>query len=114
MRVKLTVVQGKPQGKCLTFPPGEYVFGRGEECHVRPNSPWVSRQHCLLVITDCVATIRDLGSRNGTILNGECIADAQPLQIGDNLQIGPLVFAVTELDSPPTPWPMAAASVDES
>src|SRR5262249_56636681 len=70
MTVKLRIVQGRPQGKSMVFPQGEYVFGRGAECHVRPNSDWLSRQHCLLRITAEGAFLRDLTSRNGTLING--------------------------------------------
>src|SRR6201993_772373 len=70
MKVKLLVVHGRPLGKALLFPSGEFVFGRGEECHVRPNSDWVSRQHCLLRVAEDGVHLRDLGSRNGTLVNG--------------------------------------------
>ena len=64
MTIKLLVIQGKPQGKCLQFRVGrDYMFGRGAECHIRPNSEWVSRQHCMLRVTTEGTLIRDLGSR---------------------------------------------------
>lgn len=96
MNVKLLVVQGRPQGKSLLFPPGEYVFGRGSECHIRPNSDWVSRQHCLFRVTpDATASVRDLGSRNGTLVNGVRIRSEITLKHGDQLQVGPLVFELS-------------------
>jgi pSer/pThr/pTyr-binding forkhead associated (FHA) protein len=94
MNVKLLVVQGRPQGKSLVFPPGEYVFGRGAECHIRPNSEWVSRQHCILRVTPRAVFIRDLGSRNGTLVNGVRVVDEVGLGHGDQVQVGPLVFEV--------------------
>jgi pSer/pThr/pTyr-binding forkhead associated (FHA) protein len=97
MRVKLLVVHGRPQGKSLVFPQGEFVFGRGLECHIRPNSDWVSRQHCLLRVTDEGAHLRDLGSRNGTLVNGTRVTGERRLEHGDKLQVGPLVFQI-ELD----------------
>jgi pSer/pThr/pTyr-binding forkhead associated (FHA) protein len=94
MNFKLLVVQGKPAGKSLVFPRGEYYFGRGPECHVRPESEWVSRQHCLLRVTGEAAFIRDLGSRNGTLVNGTLVERERRLFHGDQVQIGPLVFEV--------------------
>jgi pSer/pThr/pTyr-binding forkhead associated (FHA) protein len=94
MKVKLRIVQGRPQGKSMLFPRGEYVFGRGDECHVRPNSDCVSRQHCLLRVTAEGAFLRDLGSRNGTLVNGARLLDERPLRHGDQVQVGPLVFEV--------------------
>jgi pSer/pThr/pTyr-binding forkhead associated (FHA) protein len=94
MRVRLLVVRGKPQGKSFSFPRGEFVIGRGSECHLRPNSSWVSRQHCMLRITEATASILDLGSVNGTLLNGRRLVGEQPLAHGDQLQVGPLVLKV--------------------
>jgi pSer/pThr/pTyr-binding forkhead associated (FHA) protein len=94
MNVKLLVVHGRPQGKSLLFPCGEFVFGRGAECHIRPNSDWVSRQHCLLRVTAEALYVRDLGSRNGTLVNGARVVGERCLAHGDQLQVGPLVFAV--------------------
>src|SRR5438270_827263 len=39
--VQLLVVQGRPSGKRLLFPNGDYYIGRGAECQVRPDSEWV-------------------------------------------------------------------------
>lgn len=95
MTVKLLIVHGRPQGKSLQFPDGEYLFGRGAECHIRPNSEWVSRQHCLLRVTPTGSYIRDLGSRNGTLINGSRVVGEHRLTHGDQLQVGPLVFSVS-------------------
>jgi predicted component of type VI protein secretion system len=103
MRARLRVVQGKPQGKHLYFPPGDYYFGRGEECQVRPNSPMVSRQHCLLRVGDGGVWLRDLGSRNGTLVNGRLLDRERQLKSGDQIQIGPLVFELHLEAQPTTP-----------
>lgn len=100
MTVKLLIVHGRPQGKSLLFPDGEYVFGRGAECHIRPNSEWVSRQHCLLRVTPEGTYVRDLGSRNGTLINGVRVVSEHRLEPGDQLQVGPLVFSVGLEETP--------------
>ncbi|HXG08175.1 MAG TPA: FHA domain-containing protein [Gemmataceae bacterium] len=101
MNVKLVVVQGRDRGKALLFPFGEFLIGRGTECHLRPNSDWVSRQHCLLRVTPDGVFIRDLGSRNGTLVNGQRVIEERPLAGGDEIQVGPLVFQLQlELFSP--------------
>jgi pSer/pThr/pTyr-binding forkhead associated (FHA) protein len=110
MEVKLLVVHGRPQRKSLVFPRGSYVFGRGAECHIRPNSEWVSRQHCQLLVTSEAASIRDLGSRNGTLINGQRVMGERGLADGDQIQIGPLVFEV-QLERQPSPRP--APKTDE-
>jgi len=95
MKLRLVVVKGKPRGHSLVFPNGEYMFGRGPQCDVRPNSDLVSRQHCLLQVTQDAARIRDLGSRNGTLVNGQLVVGEQQLHDGDTLQLGPLVLQVS-------------------
>jgi pSer/pThr/pTyr-binding forkhead associated (FHA) protein len=92
--VNLLLLRGQPRGKRLYFPPGEYIIGRGPECYVRPNSELVSRQHCLVRVGDHAASIADLGSRNGTLLNGTILAAETRLKHGDEVQVGPLVFRV--------------------
>lgn len=94
MDVKLVVVQGKARGQQLPFPDGEFLFGRGPECHIRPDSEWVSRQHCLLRIKGDDISLRDLGSANGTLVNGVRLVGTRKLQVGDQIQVGPLVFQV--------------------
>jgi pSer/pThr/pTyr-binding forkhead associated (FHA) protein len=94
MIVKLHVIHGQPAGKTLVFGPGDYYFGRGGECQVRFNSDWVSRQHCLLRVTPTAGTLRDLGSRNGTLINGTLCEAEQSLSEGDQIQVGPVTFRV--------------------
>jgi pSer/pThr/pTyr-binding forkhead associated (FHA) protein len=102
MHLRLKVVRGKPRGHCLSFPSGEYMFGRGPECDVRANSDLVSRQHCLLHVTEDAASIRDLGSTNGTLVNGQLVRAVRPLANGDTLEIGPLVLETILNDQPET------------
>jgi pSer/pThr/pTyr-binding forkhead associated (FHA) protein len=109
MKVLLYVVHGRPQGKSFLFPLGEYYFGRGTECHIQPNSDWVSRQHCVLRVGRDSVSIRDLGSRNGTLVNGERLLGERLLAHEDQIQVGPLVFEVRLEESvvivPPAPEP---------
>jgi pSer/pThr/pTyr-binding forkhead associated (FHA) protein len=101
MILKMRVIQGKPAGKTLLFRPGgDYLFGRGDECHVRFNSEWVSRQHCLVRVREVGAILCDLGSRNGTLINGLVCEGEQELNEGDQVQIGPLTFVVALEPSP--------------
>lgn len=100
MHVLLKVILGKQKGQLLRFPHGEFVFGRGAECDVRPDSPLVSRQHCLLSVRRSGAWLRDLGSRNGTLVNGVSISEEKSLRHGDQVQVGPLVLEVLLDDAP--------------
>ena len=94
MTVRLRVVHGQPCGQHLRFDSGDYLVGRGDECHLRPQSDWVSRQHCLLRVTADAALLRDLGSPYGTLVNGERLTDERRLADGDLVEVGPLVFEI--------------------
>ncbi len=111
MDVQMLVVQGRPRGKCFRLPAGEFVIGRGPECHVRPDVPSVSRQHCLLRVQEDGVHIRDLGSTNGTLVNGTRVLDERLLVDGDLVQLGPLVL---QLRLPPTTTePSAVETVND-
>ncbi|HEX9610665.1 MAG TPA: FHA domain-containing protein [Gemmatimonadales bacterium] len=66
-------------------------LGRGSECEVRPegeSSP-VSRVHAELTVgpTDALV-LRDVGSRNGTFLNGQRVHGVVPIRLGDKIMLG--------------------------
>ncbi len=90
MRVKLRVLAGKNAGREIELSVPEFFIGRGDDCHLRPRSDLVSRQHTAIKIGDDGVKIRDLGSRNGTYLNGERIEDEQTVKPGDQLRVGRL------------------------
>ena len=50
MKVQLIVVQGKPEGKVIPLLGPVFKIGRGETCHLRPNSELVSREHAEFTI----------------------------------------------------------------
>jgi pSer/pThr/pTyr-binding forkhead associated (FHA) protein len=69
-----------------------------------------------LRVTADGAFLRDLGSRNGTLVNGTRLMKERDLQDGDQLQVGPLLFEVQledSVDIPPTLPPQAQDSVPE-
>jgi pSer/pThr/pTyr-binding forkhead associated (FHA) protein len=111
MKVQLVVVQGKPEGKVIPLTSPVFKIGRGETCHLRPSSEQVSREHAEFTIKDDVVSVRDLGSRNGTLVNGKAITEACPLKDQDLVQVGPLTFAVAIQGAPAAAKPAAAAPV---
>jgi pSer/pThr/pTyr-binding forkhead associated (FHA) protein len=101
MKVQLVVVRGKPEGKVIPLVGPRFKIGRGETCHLRPNSEQVSREHAEFAIVDDVVSVKDLGSRNGTLVNGKALtSEACQLKDRDLVQVGPLTFAVSILDAP--------------
>ncbi|MFV0445640.1 MAG: SpoIIE family protein phosphatase [Planctomycetaceae bacterium] len=70
----------------------ETVIGRLPECDIQLNSNMVSRKHAHLRITDDGVLVEDLGSGNGTFLNGKKLEGSIRLRNGDRLKFGPILF----------------------
>src|SRR5437879_3214368 len=75
------------------------VIGRREDCDLRIPLGDVSRKHARLVRDGDALRLEDLGSSNGTYLNGQRVQEAI-LIAGDSVQIGPVVFAL-QIDGMP-------------
>ncbi len=72
-----------------------FVIGRDQSCSLRPNSEAVSRFHAALEAREGRFFLRDLGSTNGTILNGRLIKNRDvELANGDRIQVGPIILAL--------------------
>ena len=76
------------------------VIGRREDCDLRIPLGEVSRKHCRLVRDGDTLKLEDLGSSNGTLLNGQRVQEAL-LSPGDTIQVGPVVFAIQIDGEPP-------------
>jgi pSer/pThr/pTyr-binding forkhead associated (FHA) protein len=73
---------------------GEFLIGRGADCELRLPVADVSRHHCLIRLANNEATVEDLGSSNGTFLNGQRIRSQTALRSGDLLLIADSQFVV--------------------
>lgn len=94
MQVRLKIVAGSKAGAEVKVPGPECLIGRGDDCHLRTQSDAVSRRHCVIRTTENDVTVKDLGSRNGTFVNGEQVTQEAVLLDGDHLRVGPLEFQV--------------------
>jgi hypothetical protein len=68
------------------------LLGRGETADIRLEDTFASSQHARLVPQGDVMVLEDLGSTNGTYLNGEPLRGPQPLHVGDSIRIGDSEF----------------------
>jgi pSer/pThr/pTyr-binding forkhead associated (FHA) protein len=75
------------------------VIGRREDCDLIIPLGEVSRKHCRLVKDGDLLKVEDLGSANGTYLNGQRVQESL-LAPGDTVQVGPVVF-VLQIDGVP-------------
>lgn len=94
MLLKLKVTEGANAGKEIIINKDKFLIGRADDCNLRPHSDAISRRHCVIIKTEKAIGVRDLKSRNGTIVNGEKITGDKRLRNGDRLEIGPLKFEV--------------------
>jgi pSer/pThr/pTyr-binding forkhead associated (FHA) protein len=66
----------------------ELVVGRADSCGLPIADPMVSKFHARLVVQDENCWLEDLGSTNGTLLNGHPLTQAQLVRPGDRVQVG--------------------------
>lgn len=94
LNMKLKVLAGAKEGTLVPLKRSKFLIGRASECTLRAGSDAISRRHCVILTTDEGVAVRDLGSRNGTLVNGVKISKETPLRDGDRVRIGPLEFEV--------------------
>jgi predicted component of type VI protein secretion system len=92
--VELKVVAGKHAGQTIPLDRKKFLIGREQDCQLRPNTELVSRHHCVFTVDDFSVRLRDLGSTNGTSVNGETIRKEVVLQQGDHVTVGSLEFQI--------------------
>jgi adenylate cyclase len=98
MNVVLVMFKDKERREFpLTEP--ETILGRRQDCSLRIPTKDISRQHCVVMLQKNSVVARDLGSSNGTFVNGKRIAE-QELSAGDRLKLGPVTFVV-QIDGKP-------------
>jgi predicted component of type VI protein secretion system len=100
VEISLVNVRSGGQTQELPVSRSRLLFGRKDTCQIRIPVHSVSREHCELRIEGDKAIVRDLGSSNGTYVNGQRVQE-QELAPGDLLAIGPAVF-VARIDGEPT------------
>jgi pSer/pThr/pTyr-binding forkhead associated (FHA) protein len=77
----------------------EFLIGRGADCDLRLGVSAISRHHCLLRVRGGEVTLTDLGSANGTFVNGQRLRSQATLNHGDEIAVGEFRF-VLELQGP--------------
>jgi len=100
MKVHLEVADQKANVKRVVLK-SSTLIGRGQDCSLKIASSKVSRRHCLITLRDSQVLVRDLGSANGTFLNGKQIPPKKNVRVppGTKLSIGPAEFVI-RFDAP--------------
>jgi pSer/pThr/pTyr-binding forkhead associated (FHA) protein len=101
MDVNLVLLKKNGSRKVFSLASSITVIGRRSDCDLYIPLKPVSRRHCQLNRDQGVLKIRDLGSRNGTYLNGKRLEEeAAVVKAGDEIKVGPLRF-VFQVDGKP-------------
>jgi two-component system, cell cycle response regulator len=82
------VLAGAQTGLSRMLDRGDLVIGRGEDCELQLADSALSRRHCRISRTADGLVIEDLGSSNGTMVDGEKVTRRHPLSEGSRIQIG--------------------------
>lgn len=95
MKIRLELVHKNAKVKKVVLK-ADTVIGRSTECGLRIASNEVSRQHCKIGLSDEGVTVRDLGSANGTFVNGYQLEEQTDYEIAPDseLSIGGIKFIV--------------------
>ncbi|MDG1894531.1 MAG: SpoIIE family protein phosphatase [Fuerstiella sp.] len=95
----LQQVFGEPPLPSFSVQDDITTIGRHEDCNVVVASPAVSRFHTRITCEDNRFFVEDLGSRNGTLVNGQPVRERTPLNDGDQVEVSTLPFTFITQDS---------------
>jgi anti-anti-sigma regulatory factor len=102
MKVYLIVASGKRKGFPILLQQSIFMLGSDDVCQLRSPLPGIAPRHCAVRVDERKVFVRDLGSDEGTLVNGSRMpmSEEWPLHKGDRIAVGPLEFMVqfTELN----------------
>jgi pSer/pThr/pTyr-binding forkhead associated (FHA) protein len=104
MKARTRVVNGPLAGQTVDIGT-RLLIGREADCDLRPAGEFVSRHHCALLLDGFTLRVRDLGSKNGTFVNGHRIAAAAVplLHNADLISVGETTFIIELSPQPHEP-----------
>lgn len=88
LHVQIEWLNGPSAGTTVEIPPGETIIGRADSCGLVVDNSAISRAHARLTHTGDGLTIEDLGTVNGTAVNGRPIVAAVGLESGAEVELG--------------------------
>jgi pSer/pThr/pTyr-binding forkhead associated (FHA) protein len=93
--------QTAEQTRRIPVTQAEFLIGRGTDCDLRLPVSSISRHHCIIRLGNEEVTLVDLGSSNGTYLNGQRIRSQADVHHGDEIKLGACRFKVELGDQEP-------------
>jgi pSer/pThr/pTyr-binding forkhead associated (FHA) protein len=110
-------VKSPKRGAKLRLDTSFFVIGRGERIPIFHDDPSLSREHAAVVIRKAGVRVRDLGSKNGVLVNGAPIGRYAEVDLkpGDSLRVGATTLVLREGEPPRVePKPPETAAVEKS
>lgn len=95
---------GPDESFCAALPPGEYTIGRDPDVEILVDHPTISRRHAKLVVDEGEVALTDLGSGNGTSIEGVLLSGTRHLYEGQTASLGDVKLRIRQtvgLDSLP-------------
>ena len=83
----LSIIRLRAGRREFTLLDGENIVGRDTEAAIRLNAPGISRRHARIHVSGTHVTIEDLGSKNGTYVQGVRVGGVQELRDGDEIRV---------------------------
>jgi hypothetical protein len=84
----VTIADGPQAGVGATLGEQPVVIGRGSDCQIRLDDDYSSTRHARLFQSEGEWWVEDLGSTNGTYLDGQRVTRPVPAEIGGSIRIG--------------------------
>jgi pSer/pThr/pTyr-binding forkhead associated (FHA) protein len=103
MAFQLVVLRGRSSTQTIRLGNDVTIVGRQDGCQLQIRSSQVSRKHCELTEKDGVLIVKDLGSSNGTFINGKKVSGTQRAEHGMELSFGGVKFRVERVGQPAAP-----------
>ncbi len=110
---RLRIVGGSQVGRAVRCTQPRMVIGRGSTADVMLADDGASRAHACVCWSGQDWRVEDLGSRNGTRLNGSTIQGTRPLRSGDRIRVGTTELAFEGAEPRPAPDPVAGCTLGE-
>ena len=85
MNLRLLIHDGSPRQ--IPLDEGTITLGRSRSCNVQLEDPVLSRQHCAITVDEGRVVVADLGSSNGTFVQGDLI-EVQTVEQGEVIELG--------------------------
>jgi pSer/pThr/pTyr-binding forkhead associated (FHA) protein len=108
---QLVMHSGPNTGKVYPLEAPEIIIGRDANNSIAINDAEVSRKHAKLTLQNSAYVIQDLGSTNGTFINGQRITTTQELKPGDTVTLGENIVLMYETSFDPNATVVSSAQI---